>query len=283
MKTLKVISSGHGASIQDFGRAGWRRFGVPPSGAMDRDAAFWANCLLGNDPDAAVVELLLQGARFLVMHDTWLAITGANACSTQPVWQASRLAAGTIIDFPRSQKGVWTYLAVPGGFDAPRWMNSTSAFPRGHLGDLLKAGDILSAKRKLTISTKVVLRSVSEHHIPNYAEQPQLRFWPGPQWEDFSSADRQRFTDSIWSISARSDRVGYRLEGPQLSSFAAQIISEPVIVGSVQIPPFGQPIVTMRDGPTVGGYPKIGLLEAASISRLAQCRPGTKASFKLIA
>jgi len=278
-----MLSVGLGATVQDFGRPGWRRFGVPPSGAMDREAAFWANNLVNNEADLPVIELLLQGASILVMSDTWLAITGSSSCSTHPTWEASLVKAGTVVAFSRACPGVWTYLAVPGGFETVRWLGSASVFPRGRLGDPLKIGDMLTARGKLSMSSQIVARTVSEQQRPNYGNQAPLPFWPGPQWDDFSVEDRRRFTESVWVVSARSDRVGYRLDGPTLSSSPGQIISEPVLVGSVQVPPNGQPIVTMRDGPTVGGYPKVALLESAAISRLAQSQPGTKVSFQLIA
>jgi allophanate hydrolase subunit 2 len=115
----------------------------------------------------------------------------------------------------------------------------------------------------------------------NYSEPPSLRVWPGPQWDSFSEADRQSFFSAEWRVTSQSDRVGYRLTGPFLKTQTTQIISEPVRVGSVQVPENGQPIVTLRDGPTVGGYPKLGMIDPADVSWLTQCRPGQKVSFRL--
>ena len=120
------------------------------------------------------------------------------------------------------------------------------------------------------------------HERRDYESPPPLRVWRAPQWDLFSEADREIFFAQEWAVSSQSDRVGYRLTGRPLKPSAPPILSEPVLVGSIQIPPDGQPIVTMRDGPTVGGYPKLGLVEAADVSWLAQCRPGVKVRFQLL-
>jgi allophanate hydrolase subunit 2 len=109
-----------------------------------------------------------------------------------------------------------------------------------------------------------------------------LRVWPGPQWDLCPEPERSRFFDSTWQISPQSNRVGYRLEGAALKIDCGELISEPVRTGSIQVPPNGQPIITMRDGPTVGGYPKLGLVHPKDISWLAQCKPGQNVRFKLI-
>jgi len=123
---------------------------------------------------------------------------------------------------------------------------------------------------------------VDWHEVRDYTAPPTLRVWRGPQWEFFSEADRGLFFAEGWTVSSQSDRVGYRLEGTPLKAAANQIISEPVLTGSIQIPSSGLPIVTMRDGPTVGGYPKLGILDSRDLSWLAQCRPGARVHFELV-
>jgi biotin-dependent carboxylase-like uncharacterized protein len=195
-----------------------------------------------------------------------------------------RAHAGENIVFPNSRKGLWTYVAVEGGFKVPRYFGSASVYPRGQIGRVLAAGDVLqrTAGTRLALPTGVAGRLAATDERHDYAQPPILRVWPGPQWESFSQADRGTFFQQAWTVSPQSDRVGYRLEGARLSASAKQILSEPVLVGSVQVPPVGQPIVTMRDGPTVGGYPKIGLVDPEDLSWLAQCRPGTEVRFKLV-
>lgn len=282
---FKVVHAGLGASIQDNGRPGLARFGVPPGGVMDEHAAGWANRLLENPHGTPVVELLLQGARFEVQHDARIAITGGNAGCNLPLWRCVSVRAGERIVFPESREGVWIYLAVEGGFEAPRYFGSVSVYPRGRIGRTLAAGDVLrrSNTGPATHRHGIAGRSLAMSERRDYAHPPALRVWPGPQWDLFRPEDRARFFQQAWTVSSQSDRVGYRLEGAPLAPAAAQIPSEPVLVGSIQIPPLGQPIVTMRDGPTVGGYPKIGLVDPDDLSWLTQCRPGTPVRFELIA
>lgn len=283
---LEVLDPGLGAAVQDSGRKGWKRFGVPPSGAMDAHAAGWANLLVENPPCAPVLELLLQGARLRVLSNAWLAITGADSECNLPRWRVVHATAGEVIHFPHTKSGVWIYVGISGGFDAPSWLGSASVYPRGQLGRRLARGDVLSAKepaKPFALPEGVAGRSVDLNERRSYEQPPALRVWLGPQWRSFTPASRKILFDADWTVTPQSDRVGYRLAGPQLAARPAQIISEPVIVGSIQVPENGQPIVTMRDGPTVGGYPKIGVVDSADVSWLAQCRPGSKIRFQPVA
>src|SRR5436309_14612330 len=115
-----MLEQGLGAALQDRGRPGWRRFGEPPGGAMDEHAAQWANRLLDNAPDAPVVEFLLQGAKLKAWRETWIAVTGADADATVPIWRAVRMNEGEVLRFSGSHSGVWIYLAVEGGFEGAR-------------------------------------------------------------------------------------------------------------------------------------------------------------------
>lgn len=284
LEVLDVLDPGLSATFQDSGRFGWRRHGVPSSGAMDDHAAAWANRLLDNPLNSPVVELLLQGAKLALRQDTWLAITGADADANVPMWEVVRLPAGNIVQFPQNRSGVWIYIAVESGFDAPGLLGSASIYPRGGLGKPLGRGDIL---RRLPgaafqLPNGVARRAAAWDERRNYTSPPPLRLWIGPQWGCFSDSDRELFFNQDWTVTSRSDRAGYRLSGIPLKSYTVQIISEPVRVGSIQVPQNGQPIVTMRDGPTTGGYPKLGMVDPADLSWLAQCRPGQKVRFQLV-
>jgi biotin-dependent carboxylase-like uncharacterized protein len=283
-EAFEILEPGLGATVQDRGRVGWRRFGVPPGGAMDDHAARWANCLLDNPPDAPVVELLLQGARLKAAQETWIAITGADAGANVPTWRAARIEKGDLLEFPLNRMGVWIYLAVEGGFESQRLLGSASVYARGRLGRPFVRGDVLLRLPggHFELPRGVAGRAVDWHERRNYESPPLLRIRRGPQWEFFSAADHELFLKQEWTVSSQSDRVGYRLSGKPLKPRETQLLSEPVLVGSIQIPADGQPIVTMRDGPTVGGYPKLGLVDAADVSWLAQCRPGVKVRFQLV-
>lgn len=283
-EVLTVIHPGLGASIQDEGRAGWRRFGVPLSGAMDDHAATWANRLLDNPLDAPVLEMLMQGAKFAANAPLWIAATGADAHANVPQWRAVRLNAGDVLEFPRHRSGVWIYFAIDGGFAAEKYFGSASAYQRGGFGKVLARGDVLcrAHESSFQLMPAVAGRSVTWSERRNYDSPPPLRVWRGPQWISFSEPDRRRFFAQHWTVSAQSDRTGYRLEGKAMLPNLPQIISEPVRLGSIQIPESGQPIVIMRDGPTVGGYPKLGMIDPADLSWLAQCQPGQNVRFQLL-
>ena len=282
LEIFEVMNPGLGGTFQDRGRSGWRRFGVPPGGAMDDHAAGWANRLLENAAGAPVLELLLQGAKLAVLNDAWIAITGADAEASVPAWRATRVCAGHVIQFPHNRFGCWIYVAVEGGFDAPRFLFSASVYPRGNLGKPMAVGDIL---RRTAAKTFQLPPGVGGIRAPwtelrHYEAPPLLRVWPGPQWEFFDEPERSIFFAQEWTVTSKSDRVGYRLSGPILRPHSTGILSEPVRVGTIQIPENGQPIVTMRDGPTVGGYPKLGLVDPLDLSWLAQCRTGQQIRFQ---
>lgn len=263
---FQVLATGMGITFQDHGRTGWKRYGVPPSGAMDRYAADGANQMIGNHPGATVLEILWQGAKLRVLQDCSVAMTGAIQ------WQTNQLKAGEILEFRPAPAGLWIYVAVPGGFVAPAVLGSTSTYARAKLGHMIAAGDILSAGGRETQRRDAAATR-------DYGKPPPIRLWPGPQWDLFCEADKESFFGREWTVSPQSDRAGYRLTGTPLTSVREQILSEPVCVGTVQIPESGLPIITMRDGPTVGGYPKLGLIDPADLDWVAQCRPGTKIRF----
>lgn len=279
---LELVDAGLGVSLQDLGRYGWKRYGVPPGGALDRHAARWANLLLGNLPHAPVLEVLLVGVRLRVLRRVELAVTGAAATAPDgPGWRTFILEAGSEFTFPPPSAGVWSYVAIPGGFDGIHWFGSVSVFPRGGLGDRLTAGTVLGRSSGPTDPTPATVgqRWLAASQQRNYLQPPPLPVWPGPQSDLFPESDHLAFFDRSWTVTASSDRTGYRLDGTALTGACPAIPSEPVLPGSIQIPPGGLPIVTMRDGPTVGGYPKIGLVDPAHLSWLAQCRPGQQVRF----
>jgi len=282
---IEVASPGLRASLQDLGHGGWRRFGVPPGGAMDSHAAAYANRLLDNPDSAPVLEMLLQGGQLRVLRDTWVAVTGADSGVELPMWRAVQVREGDELNFPRNQNGVWIYVAVEHGFESScRKGNGTPPWA-GLLGRPLQAGDLLRHRPGLPfgLPTGVAGRVVDPIEQWNFSQPPPFRVWPGPQWDAFAEEGRQHFFSSAWEVTPQSDRAGYRLSGPPMPGTRPQMLSEPTLVGSIQIPDDGQPIVTMRDGPTVGGYPKLGVVDPDELSRLTQCRPGQTVTFVPVA
>ena len=273
---LEVISPGCGASFQDAGRPGWKRFGVPPGGWMDPGAAALANALIGNPADAVVIELALQGARFRVLADGWLSMAGASmGWRPGTVRQVSR---GEELSFIRHESGVYAYVAAPGGWAAPKYLGSAAVSARSGLGRGLAAGEVISSCRDPMIRGPERAAEAGRDIV--YRKTIEVCVWPGPQCGDFGAAARSAFFATEWRVSARSDRMGLRLDGASIEVPAGTMLSEPVLVGSVQITGGGQPVVTMRDGPTVGGYPKIGWLDEDACSRVAQVPPGGTLRFR---
>jgi len=140
---LRILEPGLGMSLQDTGRHGFRRFGVPTSGTMDPVTAAWANRLLDNSPDAPVLELCLQSQRLEALRDGWIAVCGGSHPRGQARYRAFRVRAGELLDFGPGDSGVWTYLAVPGGFRADAFLGSRSTNPRAGIGHTLRSGDLL--------------------------------------------------------------------------------------------------------------------------------------------
>ena len=268
-------------SIQDGGRAGWARYGVPASGAIDDHAAEWANRLLENPLNAPVLEIPGSGARLRFLCDAWVAVTGAKGKC--PAWRAMHAQSGELLEIGELETGLWTYVAVKGGFESAMRLGSASAYPRAGFGELLRAGDVLRAqKAEFVLPAGVSARVAPWTEQRDYSRSPRLRVWRGPQWNLFSEESQNRFFAQTWTVSPQSDRVGYRLSGEPLVHATGELISEPVIQGTIQVPENGQPIITMRDGPTVGGYAKLGVVDERDISWLAQVRPGRDVRFQLV-
>jgi len=278
---LKLLSTGSGVAFQDLGHVGWGRYGVPIGGAMDRHAMRAANRLLGNQPEATVLEIQLQGAKLEVLEDIWVALAGADRCANLRAWTAGGVKAGTVLEFCRQTSGIYSYLAVPGGFITGRWLGSASVDPRNGMGESLSRGALLQPALPQTPSTleQVARRVLRLEECRRYSMKEHFLLLPGPQFEVFTEAARNVLASTEWRVSPRSDRTGFRLEGTKLE-VPDSISSEPVLPGSFQVPGSGSPIITMVDGPTVGGYPKIAVLKDADRDRLAQCAPGTQLTFE---
>jgi len=312
---LRILDPGLGVSLQDTGRQGLRRFGVPSSGTMDPVAAAWANRLLDNPPDAPVLELCLQGQRLEMLRDGWIAVCGGSPPRGQAPYRAFRVRAGQSLDFGPGESGVWTYLAVPGGFRAEAFLGSGSANPRAGIGRTLRSGDLLHrhSADDWQPPSGIASRGVSPDQWGPDRDMGPLHVWPGPQWDQFDAESQSRLFETEWYITSQCDRVGYRLRSDQgdrhgadrptqtppgraqdpthsatrphtpggLAWHGGSLISEPVLPGSIQIPADGQPIVTLHDGPTLGGYPKIAWIDPRDLPRLVQRRAGQPVRFVL--
>ncbi len=294
--TIKVLKSFY-ASIQDLGRYGFRALGVPVCGAMDKLSAAYANALVGNDVNEALIEVIGGNFVFEVLRDSLIALTGAESRVTVnnvpvKVWSSFLVRKGDIVVIEPPKKGFINYIAVDGGFEAEVVMGSKSTYVRGGFGGfegrLLKPGDILSTKE---VKLKEVLKLAGSYEVPNEVIERlpdlnttlELRATEGLHSDVFGDELMELFKNE-YVVDVSSDRMGYRLKGEPLkkASKLGRLISMPTDRGYVQIPPDGQPIVLMSDAQTTGGYAVALVLLQRYIDLLAQARPGQRVRFKKV-
>ena len=281
--TLEVVETNGLCTIQDSGRRGWRRFGVPFSGPMDGFAFHAANALVGNSADQAGIEIGLGDITFRAQRDCVVAVTGVGyALSVYiwdfPLWSSYYVRAGWLIRLRKLDFGMWAYLAIAGGVQTQPILDSASTYLRGHLGGFegrqLQVGDVVRTGNPSRSPNELAARTVPEDRRPVYEDHPTVDVIMGPQKNYFTTESIGTFMSSEYLVSATSDRMGYRLEGPPLTHRdKSELISEGMSFGVIQIPSSGQPIVMMADCPTTGGYPKIGIVASADLPLLAQCVP----------
>jgi 5-oxoprolinase (ATP-hydrolysing) subunit C len=284
MTRLAVSSIGPASSVQDRGRYGAQRYGLVPSGAMDQLALAAANALLGNDPFAACVEIGPFTASFTAREGAVrIALAGAERSAdisgrAVPMNSSMTIAEGETLTLGFAKGAAFSYLAIEGGIDGGAMFGSRSVNQRAGLGSPyprpLQAGDELSARPA---------SGGAEHRIELPVISGPIRVTWGPQDDEFSDEAKQLFIGGEWKISATSDRMGYRLEGPVIKHLDGHnIVSDGTVRGSIQVPGNGLPIVLMPDRGTTGGYPKIATVISADFGRFAQTPPGTAFRFKAV-
>jgi biotin-dependent carboxylase-like uncharacterized protein len=290
MSTLTVLQPGLSTTLQDHGRGGYDDRGVPPSGALDELSFAIANGLVGNPPGTGALEFTLLGGLFQAGEGGCVvALTGDLQVfiDEQPVaaYQCHALRAGSVLKVGRALSGARGYLAVAGGFAAQPVLGSVSTLTRGGLGGFagraLAKGDVLPLAAH-SVRLPASARAPAQRLLPQRERQP-LRVVLGPQQAHFSDTQIQRFLGEAFTLSAQSDRMGYRLAGPVLSHLKGfNIVSDAISTGSVQVPGSGQPIIALHDRQTTGGYPKIATVIRADLARLGQLKPGDSLRFQRI-
>jgi biotin-dependent carboxylase-like uncharacterized protein len=286
MTALEVISAGIATSVQDGGRFGAQRYGLAPSGAMDRLSLAAANVLAGNAPLAAAIEIGPAPATFVAKGGSLLiAVTGAlrqmkTGDAVRPLYRSVVLSDGESLSLGAAREGVFSYLAIQGGIAGQPVFGSLSVNARAGVGSPLprplRSGDSLdiapSARSPLTPASIA----------PPVFHSGPFRVVMGPQDDQFGAAC-DTLLNSEWRISVNSDRMGYRLEGPTLShSTGHNIVSDGTVDGSIQVSGNGQPIVLMRDRGTTGGYPKIATIISSDLGRFAQTPPRRPIRFEAV-
>ncbi|MGY3608039.1 MULTISPECIES: 5-oxoprolinase subunit C family protein [unclassified Bradyrhizobium] len=285
MSKLIVSSIGPASSVQDGGRPGSQRYGLTPSGAMDRLALAAANTLVGNEPFAAAVEIGPFGASFTARCGAVrIALAGASrsadvAGRAVAFDTSATLAEGETLMLGFAKRGAFSYLAIEGGITGEPMFGSLAVNARAGLGSPyprpLQSGDELQVQTASGAAERRIA-------LPERPDAP-IRILFGPQDDEFSEDNKKLFLDSEWKISATSDRMGYRLEGPVIKHLHGHnIVSDGTVNGSIQVPGNGQPIVLMPDRGTSGGYPKIATVISADLGRFAQISAGHAFRFKTV-
>jgi biotin-dependent carboxylase-like uncharacterized protein len=284
MKAFQVLHPGILTTIQDFGRKGFMKYGTPASGVADRFSAETANLLVGNDPGAALLEITLFRLELLALTDLTIAVTGGNLTPTinqdpLPRWRSVTVRTGDRLAYRGRKMGFRAYLAVQGGFSGERYLNSRSVFVRGLMGQPLQAKAILEIERSGDPDLRQ--RVLPPEMVPDYSQREPLRVILGPQDDRFTPRGIETFLTSEYKVTAQSDRMGYRLEGPKIEHVkGADIISEGIARGAIQVPGDGLPIILLWDAQVSGGYTKIANVITPDQDSLAQTMPGETLRFQ---
>lgn len=302
-----VLHPGQLATVQDRGRDGHQREGIPVSGAMDELALRVGNLLVGNGENVASVECTLVGPTLRFDEHALIAFTGGDLSVTVdgeaiPTWRPVAVPAGATLSAAAAVRGSRGYLAVAGGIDVPCVLGSRSTYVRASLGGLegraLRRGDRLPIGNATELARRITSAIIGDGGrsrvsigkwgasamlIPLYTASPIIRLLEGSHTNLLSGESRERLWNGEFHVGAQSDRMGYRLEGVPLElATPRELLSEAVAFGTVQLPPGGNPIVLMADRQTTGGYPRIGHVASVDLPLLAQLKAGDRVRFRAI-
>lgn len=283
---MTVIAPGLLTTVQDLGRPAMQVYGVPAGGAMDRLAAQIANLLAGNPLNAAVLECTLRGPVLRFAIDVEVALSGARVAGL-PNGRPFVVPAGELLSLETIEEGTRAYLAVSGGFDVPVVLESRSTLLRsglpGTAGRPLREQDTLPLGPSPHAPRVPSRRNWFVSSASFLSSGPVVRVVRGPQAEWFSSAALQAFQTAIYTLSAQSDRMGLRFNGPPVNrENTKEMISQGVAAGTIQVPPDGRPIVLMADRQTIGGYPNLANVISVDLPKLAQLGTGDAVRFELV-
>lgn len=284
---ITIVKAPPYLTVQDLGWSNLRSAGMPVGGAMDRNALVEGNLLVGNARDAAAFEWALAGGAVRFERTCTLALTGAEVTATLggrpvPMRTTVKAAAGESLSIDRFVLGRFLYIAIGGGLDVPPLLGSRSTYLPAGIGGFegrrLRTGDVVGIGKPPNPVPRPGLAVLAASDGP---DDSTVRVIEGPQRRLVSDGAWQTFLSSTFTVSPASDRMGYRLTAPTpILGAPADLPSEPACAGAIQLPPDGNPIVLMADGPTVGGYAKIAVVISADLGRVAQRNPGEKVRFR---
>jgi biotin-dependent carboxylase-like uncharacterized protein len=282
--SIYITNPGFLTTVQDQGRFGYAALGVPRAGAMDPNAADLANRLVGNDHTMAVLECTMSGITLTAERALTMAVTGAPCA----IWVGNRprafaeaftVSAGSEVIVSPAREGVRTYLAFSGGVDVPPVLGSRSTDTLAYVGP-----DVVRARSRLPIGQG---RSSLPENPPiavasgQWSSDVALRLHPGPRLDWVEESALEALEKAPYLVSELSNRVGLRLRGQRIGWRVAdrELPSEGLVLGAVQVPPDGQPLVFLNDHPVTGGYPVVAVVDLADLGQCAQLRPGDRVHF----
>jgi len=298
---IDVLRASFLTTVQDLGRMGFREFGVSPGGALDSHALRVANLLVGNKESAAGIEITFGGVQLRFVDERVVAWCGGEfdvriGSTSLPAGHAGFVRAGDVLVFNQPKTGCRSWLGISGGIDVPLVLGSRSTDLRANFGGLdgraLRDGDEVPLGGNSELP-KILIEKLREQKVANWKSphdwsspakhEPVLRVICGSDSDRFNDVTIQRFTNDVFVVSADSNRMGARLEGPHLQrDHDVDLVSEGVAPGTIQVPPSGQPILLLGDCQTIGGYPKIAHVITVDLPVAAQLRAGDSIRFREI-
>ena len=298
---IDILRSSFLTTVQDLGRMGFREFGVSPGGALDSHALRVANLLVGNKESAAGIEITFGGVQLRFADERVVAWCGGEfdvriGSTSLPAGHAGFVRAGDVLIFNQPKTGCRSWLGISGGIDVPLVLGSRSTDLRANFGGLdgraLRDGDEVPLGGN-SERPKILIEKLREQKVANWKpphdwsspakHEPVLRVICGSNSDRFNDVTIQRFTNDVFVVSADSNRMGARLEGPHLQrDHDVDLVSEGVAPGTIQVPPSGQPILLLGDCQTIGGYPKIAHVITVDLPVAAQLRAGDTVRFREI-
>lgn len=278
------------ATVQDAGRSGYARYGIPLSGWMDDHSARLANWLTGNDPDTPLIEIGIRGGTFECMEYGVIAVTGAR-CKVQlneqeiEAYRSCYVRPGDLLSIGRISRGRYAYLAVKGGRPGKQIMGSHSTCLQGAFGGseggLLKEGYRIYHEKVLR--DEFSIRTTPADYLPHFSRKQHIRVIAGPEFGDLSKKEQDELLSSRFIVRNDSDRMGIRLRAEETKAIESEEIpSSPVLPGIVQYSGDANFIVLLKDAQTIGGYPRLLKVIDAELWRISQCATGTEILFELL-
>jgi len=294
---IKVIKPGLQTTVQDKGRIGFYEIGMPPSGAMDLYSFRISNFLVGNDENAAVLEITYMGPELEFQEDTLIAITGGEIPpklngQSVPMWQSMNVKAGDVLTFDFVRGGARAYLSVAGGIEVPLVLGSRSTYTLcgigGYQGRALLAGDELLTGE--VIRTSKAGLAIPSDLTPRFNRFHEIRVTVGLCSYRLTEESKQRFLSLDWTVTPEANRVGYRFKGERLNfvpreqpfgagSNPSNVVDLGYPIGSIQVPDGVEPIALLNDAVTGGGYATVATIISADLSQMAQVKTNEKVRF----